>query len=42
MSVAIIGGNECMIRRYAELCSDYGSLCLGKSRYTYKDCQITQ
>ena len=23
MSVAIIGGNECMIRRYAELCSDY-------------------
>ena len=23
MSVAIIGGNECMIRRYAELCNDY-------------------
>lgn len=23
MSVAIIGGNECMVRRYAELCNDY-------------------
>ena len=23
MSVAIIGGNECMIRRYTELCKDY-------------------
>ena len=23
MSVAIIGGNECMVRRYAEVCSDY-------------------
>lgn len=23
MSVAIIGGNECMIRQYAELCGDY-------------------
>ena len=75
MSVAIIGGNECMIRRYTELCKDYkckakvyskmtnslknmggtgfdcvvykygisqdGSLCLGKGRYTYKDCQVS-
>lgn len=23
MSVAIIGGNECMMREYAELCSDF-------------------
>ena len=24
MSVVIIGGNECMERRYAEMCSKYG------------------
>lgn len=24
MSVVIIGGNECMVRKYKELCSEYG------------------